>query len=104
MELILGLHCILSLLELVHTLISIPKRDVYSCDFIEAIWMCKCKLYQFYNDLKCQFKVEAFIKFHSLLVGNHDGLDVIFVKSPIDDNDWCDARYNGHQALVHSWE
>ncbi len=46
-ELILGLHCILPLLESIHMLISIPKRDVYICDFIEAIWMCKFKLYQF---------------------------------------------------------
>ncbi len=92
------------LLELVHTLISISKKDVYICDFIEAIWMCKCKLYQFYNGLECKFKDEALNKLHSLLVGNHDGLHVIFVKLSIGDNAWCDLRYNGHQVLVLSWE
>jgi hypothetical protein len=35
----------------------------------------------------CKFKDEAFNRFHSLLVGNHDGLHVSFVKSPIGDND-----------------
>jgi hypothetical protein len=45
------------------------------------------KLDQFYNDLQCKFKDEAFIRFHDLLVGNHDGLHVSFVKSPIGDND-----------------
>lgn len=74
------------------------------CDFIEAIWMCKCKLYQFYNGLECKFKDEALNKLHSLLVGNHDGLHVIFVKLSIGDNAWCDLRYNGHQALVLYWE
>jgi hypothetical protein len=51
LELILGLHCILPLFELVHTLIkNIQGKDIYICDFVEAIKMRRVKLYEPYID------------------------------------------------------
>jgi predicted RNA-binding protein YlxR (DUF448 family) len=50
LEFIIALHCILPLLELVHTLIKYAQgRGVYICDFVEAIKMCKDKLYELYK-------------------------------------------------------
>jgi hypothetical protein len=66
--------------ELVHTLIKYTQgKDVYICDFVEAIKMCKVKLYELYINHECKFKDEAFNAFHSLLVGKHDGLPLLFI-------------------------
>ncbi len=64
LELIFGLHSILSLLELVHNLIKYTQgKDVYICDFVEAIKMCRVKIYELYIDHECKFKDEAFHAF-----------------------------------------
>ncbi len=87
-DLIFGLHYILAFLELVHMLIKYAqRRDVYICDFIEAIKMCKSKMYKLYNDLGCKFKGETFNGFHNLLLNKHEGLFFIFIKSLLDDDD-----------------
>jgi hypothetical protein len=105
LELIFGLHCILSLLELVQTLIKYTQgKDVYICDFVEAIKMCKVKLYELYIYHECKFKDETFNAFHSLLVGKHDGLPLLFIKSLTIDDDWCAIKSNGHTILVRSWD
>ncbi len=63
-ELIFGLHYILPFLELVDMLIKYAQgQDVYICDFVEAIKMCKSKMYELYNDLEG----ETFNGFHNLL-------------------------------------
>jgi len=88
LELILGFHCILPLLELIHTLIKYTLgKDVYICDFVEAIKMCRAKLYELHIDPKCKFKDETFNAFHSLLARKHDGLPLLFIKLPTIDND-----------------
>jgi hypothetical protein len=66
--------------------------------------MCRTKLYELYIDPKCKFKDEAFNGFHSLLVGKHDGLPLLFIKSPAIDDDWCATKFNGHILLVHFWD
>ncbi len=83
-ELIFGLCYILSLLELLHMLIKYTQ-GIY--DFVEAIKMRKYELYEFYNTLECKFRDEAFNAFHDLLVGKHDGLSLVFIKSPTTDDD-----------------
>jgi hypothetical protein len=46
-ELIFYLHYILPFLELVHMLIKYPQgRDIYIYEFVEAIKMCKSKMYK----------------------------------------------------------
>ncbi len=105
LEFILRLHCILLLLELVHTLIKYAQgKGVYICDFVEAIKMCKDKLYVLYNDLEYKFKDEDFNAFHNLLVGKHDGMPLLFIKSPTIDDDWYVTKFNGHTILVHFWD
>ncbi len=87
-ELILSLHYILPFLELVHMLIKYAQRqDVYICDFVETIKMCKSKMYELYNDLECKFKDEVFNGFHIFLDGKHEVLPMIFTKSPLGDDD-----------------
>ncbi len=61
-ELIIGLNCILLLLELVYTLIKYAQeRDVYVYDFVEVIKISISKLYELYIDLECKFKDEVLI-------------------------------------------
>jgi hypothetical protein len=49
LELILGFQYILLFLELAHTLIKyVQWKDVYTCDFVEEVKMCKIKLYELY--------------------------------------------------------
>ncbi len=104
LEHIFTLHYIL-LLELVHTLVKYTQeKDVYICDFVEAIKMCKVKLYELYIDHECKFKDEVFSAFHSLLARKHDGLPLLFIKSPTIDDDWCVTKFNGHTTLVHIWD
>ncbi len=82
-ELIFGLHYILPFLELVHMLIKYAQRqDVYICDFVEAIKMCKSKMYELYNDLECKFKDEVFNGFHRFLDGKHEVFAFDFHKIP----------------------
>jgi hypothetical protein len=57
------------------------------CDFVEVIRMCIVKLYELYIDLECKFKDETFNAFHSLLARKHDGLFLLFIKSPTIDDD-----------------
>jgi hypothetical protein len=52
----------------------------------------------------CKFKDEAFNAFHSLLVGKHDGLPFLFIKSPTINDDQHVTKFNGHTTLVHSWD
>jgi hypothetical protein len=79
-------------------------RDVFICDFVEAIKMCKVKLYELYIDHECKFKDEVFNAFHSLLILKHDGLPLLFIKSLTIDDDWCATKFNGHTTLVHFWD
>lgn len=61
-ELIIGLNCILLLLELVYTLIKYAQeRDAYVYDFVEVIKIGISKLYELYVDLECKFKDEVLI-------------------------------------------
>jgi hypothetical protein len=56
-------------------------------DFVEAIRMCKYELYELYNNRECKFRDETFNAFHDLLVGKHDGLFLVFIKSPTTNDD-----------------
>lgn len=60
-------------------------------------------MYKLYNDLECKFKGEAFNGFH-LLEGKHEGLFLIFIKSPLGDVDLYAIKFNGHTIWVHSWQ
>jgi hypothetical protein len=105
LELILGLHGILPLCESIHTLIKYTQgKDVYICDFVEAIKMCKVKLYELYIDHEFKFKDEAFNAFHNLLPRKHDGFPLLFIKSPTIDDDRCATKFNHHITLVHFWD
>ncbi len=44
--------------------------------------MRKYELYELYNTLECKLRDEAFNAFHDFLVGKHDGLSLVFIKSP----------------------
>ncbi len=83
-ELIFYLHYILPFLELVHMLIKYAQgQDVYIYDFVEAIKMCKSKMYKLYNALNASSKM----KLSRFLDGKHEVLLLIFIESPSSDDD-----------------
>jgi hypothetical protein len=56
LELILGLHAILLLLDYVHTLMKLAQsRDVVVYDFIDVVKVCQLDLYRFYFDPYTKF-------------------------------------------------
>ncbi len=51
-EVILGLSCIFLMLECVHALIKVAQgKDVFVCDFAEAVKMAQQEFYKLYYDL-----------------------------------------------------
>jgi len=54
LELLLNLPCILPMLEVVHTLIIyVQRRDVFICEFINAMKSVEAELHQLYVDPFC---------------------------------------------------
>ncbi len=96
-------HCILPFLELVHMLFKYAKglRYVYIYDFVEAIKMFMSKFYEVYNDHEWKFQCIPYV----LLIGKHDRLPLVFIKSPTIHDDWCVIRFNNCTIVDHwnSW-
>jgi hypothetical protein len=55
-EVVMGLTCIMPLLEAIHALIKfVQAHDTCLCDFLKSIKMCCVKLYNFYLDLRKKY-------------------------------------------------
>jgi len=65
-KLVMGLTCIMLLLEAIHALIKfVHARDTCLCDFLSSMKMCCVKLYNFYLDLKNKYGMfKAFLNLH----------------------------------------
>jgi hypothetical protein len=64
LELVLGLPCILPMLEVVHTLIKYAQRwDVFICEFLDIMKLAEVELYQLYVDPLCKYDDLAFNDF-----------------------------------------
>jgi hypothetical protein len=52
LHMLLGLFCLLPLLEAVNALIKFAqRRDVFICDFVATVEICQVDLYMMYSDL-----------------------------------------------------
>ncbi len=61
------------MLVVVHSLIKFAQlRDVYVCNFIEVVSICKVDLYQMYFDYAFRFKGDAFKHFNQLVDCTHE--------------------------------
>lgn len=72
-EIILGLPCVLLLLEAVHTLIKIAwRRYVCICDLVSSLKLSEAGLYCLYLDKDNKFQDPAFSCFADLVSLNND--------------------------------
>jgi hypothetical protein len=61
LQVLLGLACILPLLESIHALIKFAQmRDVYVCDLVVAIKVCQGDIYMMYCNQTSNFTTENF--------------------------------------------
>jgi hypothetical protein len=67
-QVLLGLVCILPLLEFVHAFIKFAQmKDVYMCDLVAIIKVCQGDIYMMYCDQTSKFTIANFWAFKSLL-------------------------------------
>jgi hypothetical protein len=75
LQVLLGLGCILPLLESIHALIKFTQiRDVYVCDLMVAIMVCQCDIYMMYCDETSKFTIDNFWAFKSLFEFKHENI------------------------------
>ncbi len=64
LELVLGLPCILSTLEVMHTLIKyVYKWDVFICEFLDTVKLIEVELYRLYVNLFYKYDDPTFNEF-----------------------------------------
>ncbi len=74
-QVLLGLVCILPLLEFVHAFIKFAQvRDVYVCDMVAIIMVCQGDIYMMYCDQTSKFTVANIWAFKSLLEFKHENI------------------------------
>jgi hypothetical protein len=73
-EMIMGLICIMPLLEAVHTLIKfVQGQNIFVCDFVTSIKSC-VELYNMYFNLEKKYILEHFKGFFNLHQSTNDQL------------------------------
>jgi len=79
-ELILGLPCILPMLECVHALIKIAQnKNVFMCNFVEFVKLTQHELYCLYCDPYAKYEDMTFDEFNSIqTLTNHTLLLSLF--------------------------
>ncbi len=66
-EVILGLPSIFPMFECVHALIKVAQgKDVFVCDFVEAVKMTQQEFYTLYYDLYAKFEDSTFDEFNAI--------------------------------------
>jgi hypothetical protein len=74
-EVVMGLACIMPLLESVHALIKfVQARNTFVCDFVIAMKMCCVDLYIMYSDPEKKHGAKQFKMFLDLHENNNDQL------------------------------
>ncbi len=74
-QVLLGLSCILPLLESIHALVKFAQmKDVYVCDLVAAIKVCQGDIYMMYCDQTSKFALDNFWAFKSLLEFRHGNI------------------------------
>jgi hypothetical protein len=75
LQVLLGLACILPLLEFVHSLIKFAQtRDVYMCDVVVVIKVCQGDIYMMDCDQTSKFTISNFWAFKSLIELKHENI------------------------------
>jgi hypothetical protein len=75
LQVLLGLVCILPMLESVHALIKIAQmRDLYVCDLVATIKVNQDDIYMTYCYQTSKFTIDNFWAFKSLLEFKHENI------------------------------
>jgi hypothetical protein len=68
METLLGLNVMMSMLEVVHSLIKFAQlKDVFVCDFIIVVKICERDVYYMFCDQQSFFECNVFNNFNTLI-------------------------------------
>jgi hypothetical protein len=79
-QILLGLPCILTLLEFVHALIKFAQiRDVFVCDLMAIIKVNQRDLYNMYLEQSSNFITNIFWVFKSLLECKHENIHMKWI-------------------------
>jgi hypothetical protein len=79
-HILLGLACILPLLESMHVLIKFAQsKDVFVCDLVVPIKDCQGDFYNMYCDLTSKFTTDSFWAFESLLELKHGNIHMRWI-------------------------
>ncbi len=71
-HMLLGLFCLLPLLEVVNVLIKYAQgRDVFICDFVATIKICQTNLYMMFSDPSNNYQHEHFQVFSNVVENNY---------------------------------
>jgi len=83
-HILLGLACILPLLESVHALIKFAQsKDVFVCDLVVPIKDCQGDVYNMYYDSTSKFTTDSFSTFKSLLELKHENIHMRWIVDAI---------------------
>jgi hypothetical protein len=75
-----GLSCLMPLLVVVHSLIKFAQlQDVFVCNFIVAISICKANLLQMYFNQTFGFRGDAFKHFNQLVDCTHETICIKWI-------------------------
>jgi hypothetical protein len=75
LQVLLGLVCIMPLLESIHALImSAQMKDLYVCDLVVVIKVNQVDIYMMYCDQTSKFTIDNFWAFKSLLEFKHENI------------------------------
>ncbi len=74
---LLGFNAIITLLEVVHSLIKFSQlRDVFVGDFIATMKICERDVYQMHCDNQSYFEGDVFRNFHALINFAHENMNL----------------------------
>jgi hypothetical protein len=91
-EVVLGLLCIMPMLEVINDLIKFSQsRDTFVCDFVGAVKMCCAYLHTLYYDLE-KYINEQFKGFANIINCSNDGMLTAW---------WIDATTNIEYAIFY---
>jgi L-rhamnose mutarotase len=88
---LLGLSCLLPLLEAMHALIKFAQRkDIFICDFVATVKFCQENLYMMYSNPSNNYQREHFQVFSNVVENNFATIM----------QDWVIHLNNGTKTLV----
>lgn len=84
---LLGMSCLLPLLEAVDSLVQFAqKTDVYICDFVAAVKVCQASLHRMYEDRTTAFNCDEFWSFTNLSELSHEQIHLKWITDLNDDS------------------